>query len=96
VAYSLNYHENQTNKEALVFEAASEFRNYCYSYRESLLAGIKAALFEKSNNLRSLWTDALLFLLQHFDEQFVQVLAYGQAQLEAVAHGVAVHGTTAS
>ncbi|KAH8348618.1 proteasome subunit beta type-6 [Drosophila takahashii] len=43
VAYSLNYHENQTNKEALVFEAASEFRNYCYSYRESLLAGIIVA-----------------------------------------------------
>ncbi|XP_017078558.1 proteasome subunit beta type-6 [Drosophila eugracilis] len=43
VAYSLNYHENQTNKDALVFEAASEFRNYCYSYRESLLAGIIVA-----------------------------------------------------
>ncbi|XP_017049781.1 proteasome subunit beta type-6 [Drosophila ficusphila] len=43
VAYSLNYHENQTGKDALVFEAASEFRNYCYSYRDSLLAGIIVA-----------------------------------------------------
>ncbi|XP_022230016.1 proteasome subunit beta type-6 [Drosophila obscura] len=43
VAYSLNYHENQTNKDALVFEAASEFRNFCYNYRDSLLAGIIVA-----------------------------------------------------
>ncbi|KAH8396975.1 hypothetical protein KR215_007088 [Drosophila sulfurigaster] len=43
VAYSLNYHRNQTNKEPLVWEAASEFRNYCYNYRDSLLAGIIVA-----------------------------------------------------
>ncbi|CAD7077205.1 unnamed protein product [Hermetia illucens] len=43
VAYSLNYHENQTGEEPLVAEAASEFRNYCYNYRESLLAGIIVA-----------------------------------------------------
>lgn len=43
VAYSLNYHRNQTNKEPLVCEAASEFRNYCYNYRDSLLAGIIVA-----------------------------------------------------
>ncbi|XP_034476249.1 proteasome subunit beta type-6 [Drosophila innubila] len=43
VAYSLNYHRNQTNKEPLVWEAASEFRNFCYNYRDSLLAGIIVA-----------------------------------------------------
>ncbi|ALC41307.1 Prosbeta1 [Drosophila busckii] len=43
VAYSLNYHQNQTGKEPLVWEAASEFRNFCYNYRDSLLAGIIVA-----------------------------------------------------
>ncbi|KAH8410996.1 hypothetical protein KR222_005648 [Zaprionus bogoriensis] len=43
VAYSLNYHRNQTSKEPLVWEAASEFRNFCYNYRDSLLAGIIVA-----------------------------------------------------
>ncbi|EDW09250.1 proteasome subunit beta type-6 [Drosophila mojavensis] len=43
VAYSLNYHRNQTNKEPLVWEAASEFRNFCYNYRDSLMAGIIVA-----------------------------------------------------
>ncbi|XP_068148146.1 proteasome subunit beta type-6 [Drosophila tropicalis] len=43
VAYSLNYHEIQTNKDAQVWEAASEFRNFCYNYRDSLLAGIIVA-----------------------------------------------------
>ncbi|XP_030383948.1 proteasome subunit beta type-6 [Scaptodrosophila lebanonensis] len=47
VAYSLNYHENQMSKPATVFEAASEFRNYCYSYRDSLLAGIIVAGWDK-------------------------------------------------
>ena len=47
VAYSLNYHENQTGADALVAEAASEFRNYCYNYRNSLLAGIIVAGWDK-------------------------------------------------
>ncbi|XP_017096817.1 proteasome subunit beta type-6 [Drosophila bipectinata] len=46
VAYSLNYYENQTNKDALVHEAASEFRNFCYNYRDSLLAGIIVAGYD--------------------------------------------------
>ncbi|CAD7011689.1 proteasome subunit beta type-6 [Ceratitis capitata] len=49
VAYSLNYHENQTGEEPLVAEAASEFRNYCYNYRDSLLAGIIVAGWDKRN-----------------------------------------------
>ncbi|XP_005179502.1 proteasome subunit beta type-6 [Musca domestica] len=47
VAYSLNYHENQTGEEPLVAEAASEFRNYCYNYRDSLVAGIIVAGWDK-------------------------------------------------
>ncbi|KAL5286909.1 PSMB6 family protein [Megaselia abdita] len=47
VSYSLYYHENQTNEEPLVSEAASEFRNYCYNYRDSLLAGIIVAGWDK-------------------------------------------------
>ncbi|EDW74240.1 uncharacterized protein Dwil_GK21488 [Drosophila willistoni] len=43
VAYSLNYHEIQTNRDAEVWEAASEFRNFCYNYRDSLMAGIIVA-----------------------------------------------------
>ncbi|XP_020798371.1 proteasome subunit beta type-6-like [Drosophila serrata] len=49
VAYSLNYHENRTDKEALVLEAASEFRNFCYNYRDSLLAGIIVAGWDEQN-----------------------------------------------
>ncbi|KAI8127515.1 hypothetical protein FF38_11509 [Lucilia cuprina] len=49
VAYSLNYHENQTGDEPLVAEAASEFRNYCYNYRDSLVAGIIVAGWDKKN-----------------------------------------------
>ncbi|XP_055916068.1 proteasome subunit beta type-6 [Eupeodes corollae] len=49
VAYSLNYHENQTGEEPLVSEAASEFRNYCYNYRDSLMAGIIVAGWDKKN-----------------------------------------------
>lgn len=37
------HYRNQTGEEPLVAEAASEFRNYCYNYRESLLAGIIVA-----------------------------------------------------
>jgi len=47
VQYSMNYHENQTGNEALVAEAASEFRNYCYNYRDSLVAGIIVAGWDK-------------------------------------------------
>uniref|UniRef100_A0A0K8TPF0 Proteasome subunit beta n=1 Tax=Tabanus bromius TaxID=304241 RepID=A0A0K8TPF0_TABBR len=47
VAYSLNYHENQTGEEPLVYEAASEFRNYCFNYRDSLVAGIIVAGWDK-------------------------------------------------
>lgn len=46
VGYSLNYHENQTGKEPHVEEAASEFRNYCYNYRDSLVAGIIVAGYD--------------------------------------------------
>lgn len=49
VQYSLNYHENQTGEEPLVEEAASEVRNYCYNYRDSLLAGILVAGWDKKN-----------------------------------------------
>ncbi|KAH8285540.1 hypothetical protein KR054_010633 [Drosophila jambulina] len=49
VAYSLNYHENRTGKEALVLEAASEFRNFCYNYRDSLLAGIIVAGWDEQS-----------------------------------------------
>ena len=31
----------------MVSEAASEFRNYCYNYRETLLAGIIVAGYDK-------------------------------------------------
>lgn len=34
---------NQTGEEPRVEEAASEFRNYCYNYRDSLVAGIIVA-----------------------------------------------------
>lgn len=40
-------HRNQTGKEPLVSEAASEFRNYCYNYRDSLVAGIIVAGWDK-------------------------------------------------
>jgi len=46
VQYSMNYHENQTGKEVRVAEAASEFRNYCYNYRDSLVAGIIVAGYD--------------------------------------------------
>lgn len=46
VGYSLNYHENQTGEEPRVEEAASEFRNYCYNYRDSLVAGIIVAGYD--------------------------------------------------
>lgn len=41
------YHRNQTGKEPRVAEAASEFRNYCYNYRDSLVAGIIVAGWDK-------------------------------------------------
>ncbi|KAL9920073.1 proteasome beta1 subunit [Glossina fuscipes fuscipes] len=47
VSYSLNYHETRTGEEPLVSEAASEFRNYCYNYRDSLVAGIIVAGWDK-------------------------------------------------
>jgi len=47
VAYSLNFHENVTGEPPLVEEAASEFRNYCYNYRDTLLAGIIVAGWDK-------------------------------------------------
>ncbi|XP_037044281.1 proteasome subunit beta type-6 [Bradysia coprophila] len=47
VQYSMSYHENQTGNEPLVSEAASEFRNYCYNYRDSLVAGIIVAGWDK-------------------------------------------------
>lgn len=47
VNYSLNYHENQTGEEPRVEEAASEFRSYCYNYRDSLVAGIIVAGYDE-------------------------------------------------
>lgn len=38
---------NQTGEEPLVDEAASEFRNYCYNYRDSLVAGIIVAGYDE-------------------------------------------------
>lgn len=47
VKYSLNYHENQTGEEALVAEAASEMQKFCYDYRDSLMAGIIVAGWDR-------------------------------------------------
>lgn len=47
VAYSLNYHENQTGEEPLVWDAACEVRNYCYNYRNNLMAAIIVAGWDK-------------------------------------------------
>lgn len=47
VAYSLNYYENQTSEEPLVWEAACEVRNYCYNYRYNLMAGMIVAGWDK-------------------------------------------------
>lgn len=47
VSYALNYHENQTGEEALVGEAATEMRKFCYDYRDSLMAGIIVAGWDK-------------------------------------------------
>jgi len=47
VAYSLNFHENQTGEEPLVAEAAAEIQNYCFNYRDQLLAGIIVAGWDK-------------------------------------------------
>ncbi|XP_052866206.1 proteasome subunit beta type-6 [Anopheles cruzii] len=49
VTYSLNYHENQTGEEPLVEDAANEFRQYCYNYRDSLTAGIIVAGWDRKN-----------------------------------------------
>lgn len=45
--YCKLFYRNQTGKEALVSEAASEFRNYCYNYRDSLVAGVIVAGWDK-------------------------------------------------
>lgn len=42
-----SFNRNQTGNEPLVAEAASEFRNYCYNYRDSLVAGIIVAGWDK-------------------------------------------------
>lgn len=42
-----SFYRNQTGNEPLVAEAASEFRNYCYNYRDSLVAGIIVAGWDK-------------------------------------------------
>ncbi|XP_063702662.1 proteasome subunit beta type-6 [Culicoides brevitarsis] len=47
VAYALNFQENQSGEEALVSEAATEMRKYCYDYRDSLMAGIIVAGYDK-------------------------------------------------
>ncbi|XP_055318187.1 proteasome subunit beta type-6 isoform X2 [Sitodiplosis mosellana] len=47
VSYSLNFHENQTGEEPLVAEAAAEIQNYCFNYRDQLLAGIIVAGWDK-------------------------------------------------
>lgn len=40
---------NQTGEEALVSEAAAEIQNYCFNYRDQLLAGIIIAGWDKQN-----------------------------------------------
>lgn len=40
---------NQTGEEPLVEEAASEIQNYCFNYRDQLLAGIIVAGWDKKN-----------------------------------------------
>lgn len=40
-------YRNQTGEEPRVEEASSEFRNYCYNYRDSLVAGIIVAGWDK-------------------------------------------------
>lgn len=40
---------NQTGEEPLVAEAAAEIQNYCFNYRDQLLAGIIVAGWDKQN-----------------------------------------------
>lgn len=42
-------HRNQTGEEPLVSEAAAEIQNYCFNYRDQLLAGIIVAGWDKQN-----------------------------------------------
>lgn len=42
-------HRNQTGDEPLVAEAAAEIQNYCFNYRDQLLAGIIVAGWDKQN-----------------------------------------------
>lgn len=43
------FFRNQTGEEPLVSDAAHEFRQYCYNYRDSLVAGIIVAGWDKKN-----------------------------------------------
>lgn len=42
-------YRNQTGEEPLVAEAAAEIQNYCFNYRDQLLAGIIVAGWDKQN-----------------------------------------------
>lgn len=46
---SLKTNRNQTGEEPLVSEAAAEIQNYCFNYRDQLLAGIIVAGWDKQN-----------------------------------------------
>lgn len=41
------YRRNQTGEEPTVSEAAAEIQNYCFNYRDQLLAGIIVAGWDK-------------------------------------------------
>lgn len=49
ISKNFNHFRNQNGKEALVSEAAAEFRRFCYNYRDSLMAGIIVAGYDDTN-----------------------------------------------
>ena len=49
VKYQLDFHSIQMGREPTVAEAATVVQNICYSYRDSLLAGIFVAGWDPEN-----------------------------------------------
>ncbi|XP_013197332.2 proteasome subunit beta type-6 [Amyelois transitella] len=49
VTYHLNFHQMELGERPLVQTAASIFRELCYNYRDSLVAGILVAGWDKKN-----------------------------------------------
>lgn len=49
IAFFFIHFRNQTGEEPLVAEAAAEIQNYCFNYRDQLLAGIIVAGWDKQN-----------------------------------------------